>query len=74
VTTRRLPYRRAARPEPALALLDDCRSGRVKIQREGVLRRDMKREDGTFRGTVVLSVLADEWPLVRYGLRERLRD
>src|SRR3954465_6108716 len=42
--------------------------------REGVLRRDMKREDGTFRDTVVFSVLRDEWPEVRAGLEARLRD
>jgi RimJ/RimL family protein N-acetyltransferase len=41
--------------------------------REGVLRRDMKREDGTFRDTVVFSVLADEWPLVKAGLQARLQ-
>jgi hypothetical protein len=34
----------------------------------------MKREDGTFRDTVVFSVLADEWPGVRAGLRERVGD
>jgi hypothetical protein len=33
----------------------------------------MKREDGTFRDTVVFSVLADEWPAVRSGLQERLQ-
>jgi hypothetical protein len=32
----------------------------------------MKREDGTFRDTVVFSVLADEWPEVRTRLLERL--
>jgi hypothetical protein len=37
-----------------------------------VLRRDKKREDGTFRDTVVFSVLADEWPGVRAGLTSRL--
>ena len=39
--------------------------------REGVLRRHSKREDGSFRDTVVFSVLADEWPGVRAGLRQR---
>jgi RimJ/RimL family protein N-acetyltransferase len=46
---------------------------KLGAQREGVLRRDMKREDGTFRDTVVFSVLADEWPSVKAGLQERLR-
>ncbi|KQZ89009.1 acetyltransferase [Phycicoccus sp. Root563] len=40
--------------------------------REGVLRRHTRRADGTFRDTVVFSVLADEWPQVRAGLEERL--
>jgi RimJ/RimL family protein N-acetyltransferase len=40
--------------------------------REGVLRRHTRREDGTFRDTVVFSVLADEWPAVRVGLEARL--
>ena len=46
---------------------------RLGAVREGVLRRDNKREDGTFRDTVVFSVLADEWPAVRAGLEARLR-
>ena len=45
---------------------------KLGARREGVLRRDMKREDGTFRDTVVFSVLADEWPAVRAGLEQRL--
>jgi N-acetyltransferase len=45
---------------------------KLGAQREGVLRRDKKREDGTFRDTVVFSVLADEWPSVRAGLMSRL--
>jgi RimJ/RimL family protein N-acetyltransferase len=40
--------------------------------REGVSRRDMKREDGTFRDSVVFSVLIDEWPAVKAGLERRL--
>lgn len=45
---------------------------RLGAQREGVLRRHTRREDGTFRDTVVFSVLADEWPTVRAGLEARL--
>ena len=41
--------------------------------REGVLRRERRREDGTFRDTVVFSVLAGEWPTVRERLQARLR-
>ena len=46
---------------------------RLGAVREGVLRRDIKREDGTIRDTGVFSVLADEWPAVRAGLEARLR-
>jgi RimJ/RimL family protein N-acetyltransferase len=40
--------------------------------REGVLRRHKRRGDGTFRDTVVFSVLREEWPAVREGLLRRL--
>jgi RimJ/RimL family protein N-acetyltransferase len=36
--------------------------------REGVLRRHQRLADGSFRDTVVFSILADEWPDVRKGL------
>jgi RimJ/RimL family protein N-acetyltransferase len=45
---------------------------RLGAQREGVLRRHLKREDGTFRDSVVYSVLIDEWPGVKAGLTARL--
>ena len=45
---------------------------KLGARREGVLRRHLRREDGTFRDTVVYSILADEWPAVRDGLRARL--
>ena len=45
---------------------------RLGATREGVLRRHQKRADGTFRDTVVFSVLRDEWPSVRAGLEARL--
>jgi RimJ/RimL family protein N-acetyltransferase len=45
---------------------------KLGAQREGVLRRHIKREDGTFRDSVVFSVLAGEWPAVRAGLSRRL--
>lgn len=45
---------------------------KLGAQREGVLRRHMKREDGTFRDSVVFSVLIGEWPAVRAGLSRRL--
>jgi N-acetyltransferase len=45
---------------------------RLGATREGVLRRHQKRADGTFRDTVVFSVLVDEWPGVRAALLARL--
>lgn len=41
--------------------------------REGVLRRHQVRADGTFRDTVVFSILRDEWPDVRTRLAGRLQ-
>jgi RimJ/RimL family protein N-acetyltransferase len=46
---------------------------RLGATREGVLRRHMRRADGSFRDTVVFSVITDEWPQVRAGLEARLR-
>jgi RimJ/RimL family protein N-acetyltransferase len=40
--------------------------------REGVLRRHMRLADGSFRDTVVFSILADEWPEVRKRLEDRI--
>jgi RimJ/RimL family protein N-acetyltransferase len=55
--------------------LDNTRSqaaiARLGATREGVLRRHMRRADGTFRDTVVFSVLRDEWPDVRTRLLAR---
>lgn len=39
---------------------------------EGLVRRDKRRADGTWRTTALFSVIADEWPEVRSGLEERL--
>ncbi|HWB65976.1 MAG TPA: GNAT family protein [Mycobacteriales bacterium] len=41
--------------------------------REGVLRRHMRRPDGSYRDTVVFAVLVDDWPAVRTGLEARLQ-
>jgi RimJ/RimL family protein N-acetyltransferase len=46
---------------------------RLGAVREGVLRRDMRREDGSWRDTVVFSVLAEEWPAVLARIEARLR-
>jgi RimJ/RimL family protein N-acetyltransferase len=40
--------------------------------REGVLRRHVRRADGTWRDSVVFSILGDEWPSVRDTLLARL--
>lgn len=45
---------------------------RLGAVREGVLRRHRRRADGTFRDTVVFSILADEWAGVRAALEERV--
>lgn len=39
---------------------------------EGVLRRHMRRADGTWRDSAVYSILADEWPGVRARLEQRI--
>ncbi len=41
---------------------------RLGAVREGVLRRDRRTWDGSWRDTVYFSVLADEWPAVRARL------
>lgn len=45
---------------------------RLGATREGVLRRHTRRADGSFRDTVVFSVLREEWPAVRASLQARL--
>jgi RimJ/RimL family protein N-acetyltransferase len=42
--------------------------------REGVLRAHMVRSDGSLRDSVYFSVVKDEWPTVRAGLRARLAE
>jgi RimJ/RimL family protein N-acetyltransferase len=41
--------------------------------REGIVRRDMRRIDGSWRDSVVFSILIDEWPTVKAGLEARLK-
>lgn len=45
---------------------------RLGAVREGVLRRHQVRADGSFRDTVVFSILRDEWPAVSTELQKRL--
>ncbi|MET1051381.1 MAG: GNAT family protein [Mycetocola sp.] len=39
---------------------------------EGLIRRDQKRADGSWRTTALFSVIIDDWPAVRSGLEARL--
>jgi RimJ/RimL family protein N-acetyltransferase len=39
--------------------------------REGVLRRHIRRADGSWRDSVVFSILGEEWPAVKARLEER---
>lgn len=45
---------------------------RLGATREGVLRGHQPRADGSWRDTVVFSILADEWPAVKGALEARL--
>ena len=53
---------------------DRSRAGIAKLgaQFEGIIRRYMQRADGSWRGTAIYSVLAEEWPGVKAGLEARL--
>jgi N-acetyltransferase len=45
---------------------------KLGAKREGVARRHIKRADGTWRDSVIYSVIIDEWPLVKLLLEQRL--
>jgi len=47
---------------------------RLGAVREGVLRHQYVRRDGTLRDTVIYSVIPEEWPAVRAHLKARLRE
>ena len=66
-------YGRVKIQTDALNTRSQAAIARLGARREGVLRRDMKREDGTFRDTVVFSILGEEWAEVKAGLQARLR-
>ncbi len=67
-----LGYGRVKIQTDALNTRSQAAIDRLGAVREGVLRRHVRREDGSFRDTVVFSVLSVEWPAVRAGLEERL--
>ncbi|MEV4434496.1 GNAT family protein [Streptomyces sp. NPDC049585] len=46
---------------------------RLGARRDGVLRRHRIMPDGTYRDTVVYSLIDSEWPAARDALRARLR-
>lgn len=46
---------------------------RLGAKKDGVLRHDMRRRDGTVRDTVRYSILAGEWPVVKARLGPLLR-
>ena len=45
---------------------------RLGAVREGTLRRHLRMPDGFIRDTVYFSILAEEWPVVKARLEERL--
>jgi RimJ/RimL family protein N-acetyltransferase len=47
---------------------------RIGALREGVLRNHLILPDGTVRHSVYYSILDSEWPLVKIGLEQKLRD
>lgn len=55
-----------------LNLRSQAAIARLGAVHEGVLRRMVRRADGSWRDTVVFSILADEWPTVRRGLEKRV--
>ena len=58
----------------AINLRAQAAIARLGAVREGVLREHVVRADGTWRDTVVFSILASEWPAVRARLEHRLED
>ena len=42
---------------------------RLGARQDGVLRKHMRMADGSYRDTVVFSILDDEWPMVRRHLQ-----
>lgn len=67
-------YGRVRIQTDALNTRSQAAIAKLGARREGVLRRDKRREDGTFRDSVVFSILIDEWPAVKAALQERLWD
>jgi RimJ/RimL family protein N-acetyltransferase len=45
---------------------------KLGAKKDGVIRHQALRRDGTVRDTVMYSILRSEWPLIKRGLHERL--
>jgi RimJ/RimL family protein N-acetyltransferase len=45
---------------------------RLGAKQDGILRNHMRMPDGSFRDTVVYSIIESEWPMVRRNLQHRL--
>lgn len=56
------------------AINDRSRAAILKLGAvfEGVVRRDVRRADGSWRDSAVYSILIEEWPAVRAGLLARI--
>lgn len=46
---------------------------KLGAKREGVLRKHMRRPDGSWRDSVYFSIVDDEWPEIKLVLQEKLR-
>jgi len=66
-------YGRVKIQTDALNVRSQAAIAKLAARRDGVRPRDVRREDGTFRESVVFSVLKEEWPEVKTGLQARLR-
>ncbi|PZQ43154.1 MAG: N-acetyltransferase, partial [Phenylobacterium zucineum] len=67
-----LGYGRVKLQTDALNVRSMAAIASLGARREGVLQRHLRREDGSFRDTVVFSVLVDEWPAVSERLLARI--
>jgi RimJ/RimL family protein N-acetyltransferase len=47
---------------------------RLGAKQDGVLRNHMRMADGSYRDTVVFSIIAGEWPMVRRHLEHKLAE
>ena len=47
---------------------------RLGARQDGVLRKHMRMADGSYRDTMVFSIIANEWPMVRRHLQFKLED